>query len=73
MTKKVSKISEVGSITAVAESLGRTRTALRAAIRRGVVETATLGDGETTVVSIASAKKWDASDSTPGRKKTKLV
>ena len=67
--KKTFRPSELGTITGVANTLGRTRSAVRAAIKRGAVDTVELGCGANVVV-IASAKKWDASDSTPGRKKT---
>lgn len=69
MTAKIKKISEVGTKTGVARLLAVPTQTLDSACTAGKIETTQLGDG-TSVVSIASARAWAASDRRPGRRAT---
>lgn len=69
MSKKILKISQVGGIASVARIVGVKPSAVRAAIDRGVIDAAILGDDETRVVDIESAKRYWATNPKPGRPK----
>lgn len=68
MSKPTRTVDKFATLTGLARRLGVPKSTLNSAVVAGHVATAELGCGET-ILEIESARKWAASDRTPGRKR----